>query len=295
VQKTTVPLLPRRRVYGTPLGEMRSARRGDGAELVGLREYRRGDDPRRLDHRASARLSLASGDDVLLVREFYAEEAARVVVVLDRSPSMQLFPATLPWLHKPAAVAEIVRLLADSAFEARAAVGALSGTPAALRWWPPSRRPRTHEWLETEPEGRASLPFLLAELAKLPRLGRGTFVFVVSDFLEPPDEETWWRLLARGWDPAPVVVQDPVWERSFPRVAGVPFPVSGAGGGRRRLTRLRRAETERLRVAHEARWRTTLGRLRALTLEPVCIGSADPASVHAEFARWAAERGGRMR
>src|SRR5207248_7449806 len=138
----TIALLPRRRVHGTPLGDMRSGRRGDGAELVGLRDYRRGDDLRRVDHRASARASRARGDDVLLVREFYAEEAARVVIVLDRRASMQLFPDRLPWLHKPDAVRQIVKLLAASAFDARAPVACLAGAD----WWPPTRRPRTEDW-----------------------------------------------------------------------------------------------------------------------------------------------------
>jgi uncharacterized protein (DUF58 family) len=285
-QTRTVALLPRCRVHGTPLGDMRSGRRGDGAELVGLREYRRGDDLRRLDHRASARASRARGDDVLLVREFYAEEAARVVVVLDGRPSMRLFPAALPWLHKPDAVRKIVKLLAASAFEARAPVACLAGA----EWWPPARRPRTEDWHRDD-----GTPPALAELARTPRLGKGTFVFVVSDFLDPPGDDDWWRLLARGWDPVPVVVQDPVWEQSFPDVAGVPLPVAEADGSRARLVRVTRREARALRESHEARFRTTLDRLRSLTLEPVCIGASDAASVHLAFHHWSAARGGRLR
>jgi uncharacterized protein (DUF58 family) len=283
---TTIALLPRRRVHGTPLGDMRSGRRGDGAELVGLRDYRRGDDLRRLDHRASARASRARGEDVLFVREFYAEEAARVVVALDGSRSMQLFPASLPWLDKREAVRQIVKLVVDSAFEARAPVACLAGAD----WWPPARRPKADEW-----QRETGAPPALEELARKPRLGKGTFVFVVSDFLEPPSNDDWWRLLARGWDPVPVVVQDPVWEQSFPDVAGVPFPVAEADGSRPRLVRIRRREARALRSAHEARFRTTLERLRSLTLEPICIGAADAASVHLAFQRWAGARGGRLR
>jgi uncharacterized protein (DUF58 family) len=279
-------LLPRRRVHGSPIGDMRSGRRGDGAELVGLRDYRRGDDLRRLDHRASARASRARGDDVLLVREFYAEEAARVVIALDRRRSMRLFPPGLPWLQKPDAVREIVHLLVSSAFEARAPVACLAGA----EWWPPARRPRTEEWDRDDGSAPA-----LAELARTPRLGKGTFVFVVSDFLEPPSDEDWWRLLARGWDPVPVVVQDPSWEQSFPDVAGVPLPVAEADGSRPRLVRVTRAEARALRDSHETRFRTTLERLRSLTLEPVCVGTSDAGGVHLAFHRWSAARGGRLR
>ncbi len=291
MHKATVPLRPRRRVYGTPLGEMRSARRGDGAELVGLRAYQRGDDPRRLDQRASARASLARADDVLLVREFYSEEAARVVLVLDRSPSMQLFPPGLPWLQKPVAVQEIVRLVNDSAADARSALGALVPDGAGeLRWWPPIRRPRTHEWTDSATAASVSLADMLDRLGRQPRLGRGTFIFVVSDFLEPPDEEAWWRVLARGWDPVPVVVQDPVWEQSFPAVGGVPFKVAGGG-----VVHVSRREASSLRKEHETRFHSTVERLRALTLEPICIDAHDRLSIHAAFARWAAGRGGRVR
>ena len=283
---TTIALLPRRRVHGTPLGDMRSGRRGDGAELVGLREYRRGDDLRRLDHRTSARASRARGEDVLFVREFYAEEAARMVVALDGRPSMHLFPPGLPWLDKREAVRQIVKLLVDSAFEARAPVACLAGAD----WWPPARRPKTDEWQRDTGAAPA-----LQELARTPRLGKGTFVFVVSDFLEPPSDEDWWRLLARGWDPVPVVVQDPLWEQSFPDVAGVPFPVAEADGSRPRLVRIRGREARALRAAHEARFRTLLTRLRSLTLEPVCVGASDPASVQLDFQRWSAARGGRLR
>ena len=277
---------------------MRSGRRGEGAELVGLREYRRGDDLRRVDQRATARASRARGTDVLLVREFYAEEAARVVLVLDRRPSMRLFPARFPWLRKPAAVREIVRLVVDSAFEQQAPVGCLTvGAAGGIVWSPPARRPHTAEWVDEAADAAPvdSLARVFAALGRLPRLGKGTFVFVVSDFLEPPDEEAWWRLLARGWDPVPVVVQDPVWEQSFPAVAGVPLPVADAGGARAMLVRLTRREAVALSAVHQARFKTMLQRLRALTLEPICVGADDRASVHAEFQRWAAARAGRLR
>jgi hypothetical protein len=41
-------------------------------------------------------------------------------------------------------------------------------------------------------------------------LPAGTFLFVCSDFLEPPPPETWLRALGMRWDLVPVVVQDPL-------------------------------------------------------------------------------------
>ena len=47
----------------------------------------------------SARLS-----DDFIVREHFSEESPRVVLVVDRRPSMSLYPIEFPWLHKPAVV-----------------------------------------------------------------------------------------------------------------------------------------------------------------------------------------------
>src|SRR5438874_2629969 len=98
------PLRPRRRVRGRPFGSMPSARRGGCFDPVSSRLYRPGDDLRRIDRHASARLSAAHDSDELVVREHYAEEAAKVVLLVDPAPTMALFPEPLPWLHKPAAV-----------------------------------------------------------------------------------------------------------------------------------------------------------------------------------------------
>src|SRR5438067_13913035 len=113
------PLYPRRRVRGRAFGSMPSSRRGGCFDPVSSRPYRPGDDLRRIDRHASARLSAARDSDELIVREHYAEEAAHVAVVVDPSPSMSLFPETLPWLSKPAAVAAAESLIAASAYRAR--------------------------------------------------------------------------------------------------------------------------------------------------------------------------------
>jgi uncharacterized protein (DUF58 family) len=275
---------------------MPSARRGDGTDIVGLRGYAPGDDLRRIDHRASARASYASGGDVLLVREFFAEEAARVMVVLDRAPTMGLFPPEFPWLRKREATTELVHLLARSAWAAGASIGCLAAADGEPFSWPPLRRPRPSTWTSspcTAPAG--SLEAAVGMLAGMRRLGKGTFAFVVSDLLVPPGDHVWWPLLARGLDVVPVILQDPVWERSFPDVGGIPVPVAPVDGGRTRLVRVSRREAHRLRQANEARYESLLRRLRALGLEPVSIASHDPAAVHDALALWAAGRAGTAR
>ena len=133
--RRTFPLVPRWRVAGLPFGEQRSLRRGPGSDVAGSREYGPGDPVSKIDWYASARLSSARGGDVFVVREKYAEEAPRVVVLCDRRPAMALYPPEFPWLSKPAAVSAVADAIVVSALAARATgsitpAGSCTRTPA---------------------------------------------------------------------------------------------------------------------------------------------------------------------
>src|SRR5919199_706825 len=123
--RPTFPLVQRRHIVGLQFGGMRSVRRGRGSDVAGSRPYVPGDDVAAIDWAASAKLSLARGADEFVVRERYAEEAPRVVVVCDRRPAMTLFPPPYRWLSKPAAIETAVKLISDSAVAARAFIGYL--------------------------------------------------------------------------------------------------------------------------------------------------------------------------
>jgi hypothetical protein len=233
---------------------MRSSRRGGYFDPVSSRPYRPGDDLRRIDRHASARLSAARDGDELIVREHYAEEATGVVLLVDPSPSMALFPESLPWLHKPSAVETAARLVEASAYRARSPVTRQAAGTAAL-----------------------------AELDA----PRSTFVFVVSDFLDAPPEEHWLAGLDRGLDLVPVVVQDPVWEQSFPAVDGAVLPVVDPLDGRMRRIRLRRSEAEARRAVNETRLAGLLSGLQRLGLDPVVVGTADEERILDGFLGWA--------
>ncbi len=69
------------------------------------------------------KLSLARGSEEFIVREHYAEEAPRVVVLCDRRPSMSIFANGWPWLRKPEAIREAARVIGDSAVAARGLLG----------------------------------------------------------------------------------------------------------------------------------------------------------------------------
>ena len=114
----TFELVPRGRIVGLAFGAMHSVRRGAGSDVAGSRTYVPGDDVKAINWGASARLSAARGSDEFVLRERYAEEAPRVVVVCDRRPEMQLFPRGFPWLRKVEAQRAAIELIRESTVEA---------------------------------------------------------------------------------------------------------------------------------------------------------------------------------
>jgi len=289
----TFPLAPRRRFAGLPFGGMNSVRRGAGSDVAGSRPYRPGDDARSIDWNASARLSSAHGADEFIVREYIAEEAPRVVLLWDRRPAMSLFPRPLPWLAKPEAVREAASLVSEATLAARGFLGYLDLDDDEATWVAPRSE---HELPEPAYRGAFSAPednlarafdFLARQHPPLPG---GTFIFVFSDFLSPVSEDTWVFTLERGWDVVPVVVQDPVWERSFPAVGGVVLPLHDRATGGFVSVRLTEREAERRRVENEAQAEALLLRLRALDLGPVLVTTTDREQIFQAFLEWADER-----
>jgi hypothetical protein len=138
------PLVPRRRVIGLAFGGVRSARRGVGSDVASTREYRPGDDVAWMDWAASARLSAARGTDEFIVRERFADEAPRVVVLCDRRPSMSFGESPLRRLDKPRAILTALDLIDQSAVAARSLTGYLDYAEGEPYW----RAPRTESRAE---------------------------------------------------------------------------------------------------------------------------------------------------
>jgi uncharacterized protein (DUF58 family) len=287
------PLKPRRRLVGLAYGVMHSSRRGIGSDVAGSRPYLPGDDVKAIDWAASAKLSRARGSDEFIVREHYADEAPRVIVLCDRRPSMSLFPAGWPWLEKPEALRTILRLIADSALAAQAFVGYLDHGAGAPLWRPPKSQRTLHE-LDSDRPFHAPEDALARGLEELLRHGRdapaGTFVFVVSDFLTPPSRDLWLRVLARRWNVIPVVVQDRVWEQSFPDVSGIVVPFADPATGKTRYAELSRPEAAERRRANEERRAQLVRTFRALDLEPVLVETSDVRTVFSAFLSWVDRR-----
>jgi hypothetical protein len=246
-----------------------------------------------IDWPASAKLSRARGGDELVVRSHYAEEAPRVAVLCDRSPSMSLFPSGWPWLEKPEAVRAILDLIADSSLAAQAYTGYLDHATGAPFWAPPKSQRTLHE-LDPDRAFRAPPNAVTRGLEELLRHTRdapaGTFVFVVSDFLAPPSRELWLRAVARRWDVVPVVVQDPVWEQSFPDVSRIVVPFADPQTGRPAYSELTPREVGERRRANEERRAQLVRTLRGLDLEPVLVDRSDVRSVFASFIAWVERR-----
>ena len=294
VTDVVFPLTPRRRLIGLSFGGMRSLRRGTGSDVAGSRLYRPGDDTKAIDWASSARLSSARGTDEFIVREHFAEEAPRVVIVADRRPEMSLFPTWLPWLSKPDAVRIAALLIADSAVAARGYSGYLDFAGGGEAYWRPPRS--QHDDWRTEPRRPFGAPQdtitrSFQHLFELrPSLLPGTFVFVISDFLVEPDEDMWLRAVERRWDVVPVVVQDSTWERTFPDVSGTMVPVLQPQSGKVTFLRLSRREAVERRRANEERWERLQRTFAMLDLDPVELSTSNPAEILDAFTWWAEQR-----
>jgi hypothetical protein len=297
----SIPLYPRRRLVGIPSGGSVSIRRGGRSDAVSSRPYRPGDQVQMIDWKASARLSSARNHDEFIVRERRAEETPSVVLVVDRRPGMALYPRELPWLHKPDAVRRIAHLLIRSAAQHRAPLGYLDvashagENDAGLAFW---RNPRADAgaWRRSmvdDVDGPFDAPedglerafeFLGTRRTAVPL---GSFVFVVSDFLVMPSFEVWTRAVTHGWDVVPVIVQDPVWEQSFPPIDGVLVTFADAADGRPRRVRLGAQDVAERRRTHVDRLAEIRAGFARLGLDSVLVGSSDPARIGEVFLEWA--------
>jgi uncharacterized protein (DUF58 family) len=279
-------LVPRRRFLGVQFGRRRSSRRGIGDEVAGTRPYRPGDLIAHIHWAASARLSEARGTDEFVVREFFAEQAPRVALVHDRRPGMAIHAPPSPWLDKRAAAETAGRLIEASAAAEQGEVVSVDG---ALRH--PVQRRRVAQAgaaYDAPPTSlTAALDALVRESSALPT---GSFVFVVSDFLVPVPARLWMRLRGLRWDVVPVIVQDPVWEQTFPPVGGAVLPLADPESGAVHDVWVSAREARERASANERRLEELQARFRRLGFDPVLVGTSDPREIGDLFRAWADRR-----
>ncbi|HEU4973309.1 MAG TPA: DUF58 domain-containing protein [Gaiellaceae bacterium] len=274
-------------------GTMKSLRRGSGTDVAGSRPYRPGDDMDSIDWAASARLSTARGADEFVVRERFAEEAPKVVIVCDRRPEIACYGPSLPWLDKPAAMRTIVELVLASAGAAGGFVGYLDYADGDSHWRQPKGERKLIEirderlwssefggppdWLERSIDHLASHPRAVTP---------GTFVFVISDFLPVPSSDLWLAAVEHRWDVVPVVIQDPTWEQSFPDISGIVVALRDARTGRSTAVRLRRKEVAMRTALNQERLNTLLETFRLLDIDPVVVSSNDRSEILSALLVW---------
>jgi uncharacterized protein (DUF58 family) len=299
----TIPLFPRRRLLGSASGGATSIRRGGRADVASSRPYHPGDPLRAIDWKSSARLSSARNRDEFIVRERFAEEMPTVVLVVDRRPEMALYDDGLPWLSKPAAMRAAARILSASAVAQRALVAYVDDTTwepprAQASVWSTTLEQRVDDYLGGEfaaPDDtvQRSLEFLGDVRGSVPL---GSFIFVLSDFIAPTPIRAWAHVVDHGWDVVPVIVQDPVWEQSFPQIDGVLVSLADARGGGTRRVRLDADEVAARRAENEARLAALRSGFLRLDLDPVLLSDDTEAAVHGTLLAWTHTRsGGKVR
>ena len=191
-----------RRLDGRLVGDHRTAHRGTGIDLVGLREYVEGDDARHIDWNVTARLNEPQ------LRVFAEDRELTAWLVLDRSASMTV---GAPGRGKDDVLSELALVLARLFGRGGNRVGALLydtalDRTAAVRTVPPGtgRRHALRIGAELARTAGGSRPgngqhgsttdlaAMLDTVAKLAR--RRALIVVVSDFIGDGD---WGRSLLR--------------------------------------------------------------------------------------------------
>jgi len=183
-------VMTRRRLAGNLASEHRSPEHGESLDFAEYREYHPGDDFRRIDYQALARL------DQLMVRLFEAEQDLTVRLLLDTSASMT-----------PTKLRQAVRVAAALGF-----VALVRRDVVTLHTFPLERAPRRFTgrhaahalFKQLEDIAGAGptgvTPFAAAARDMLSRPGPKGLTVVVSDLLTPEWEDGLTRLPARGGD-----------------------------------------------------------------------------------------------
>jgi uncharacterized protein (DUF58 family) len=194
-----------RRLEGLLQGDYKSPSRGDGLDLVDLREYQLHDDVRRIDWNATARL------DAPFVRDYLEDREIPVWFLLDMSPSMQFESVSV---SKHAVLMEFTLLMCRLMLGRGNRAGAMIFSGQVDRTIPANggRRQLLHILNEVgnyRPGRQATdLKAVLGHATRIIR--RRSLVFVVSDFISGPGWDDALRLLAVKHDVVAVRLTDPL-------------------------------------------------------------------------------------
>ncbi len=204
VTLSKLQLLVTRRLDGLLQGDYLGLLPGPGTEPGESREYRPGDDVRRMDWPVTARTTVAH------VRQTIVDRELETWLAMDLSSSLEF--GTASCLKRDLAIAAAAAIT-HLTVRGGNRIGAVIGTGAGNRWLParPGRRDAQgllRQIAETpQPGGSTDLAALIDALNRPPR--RRGMAVVISDFLAAPGWERPLRLLAVRHDVLAIEIVDP--------------------------------------------------------------------------------------
>jgi len=185
-------------------GEYRSAFRGRGLEFDEVREYQPGDDVRSIDWNVTARQGRP------FVKRFVEERELTLIMLLDRSPSMNFGTIRTTKLQ---AATEACALLSFAALRSHDRIALLTFGDGELRYLSPGKgRRQTLRLISdamTPAAGEEDGAGFVAAIDRLSRVARGSaLICIFSDFIDPVPVRELAAVAARH-DVVAVSVSDP--------------------------------------------------------------------------------------
>jgi uncharacterized protein (DUF58 family) len=255
-----------RRIRSLRAGAYTSRLKGEGVDFDQHRHYQVGDDVRRIDWNATARIGQP------FVRQMYAECELDLVVAIDLSRSMTMASVGR---SKREAQRRVAASLFFSAMTDRIGTGMLGFTDRVLRWVTPSGNPRRAwaalaELSAVEPPSGPTL-LLPAVVHLLHSLKRPTLIVIVSDFLVREDLSSTAELaaLAGRHDVVAVILSDKT-EGRLPEGPGF-VRVRDLESGVERAIRLNDAVRAQYAAAVERRDEEFARRCFRIGIEPLFV------------------------
>ena len=263
-----IEIRTRRLVDEVFAGQSESVFKGRGIEFSDVRPYVSGDEVRDIDWNVTARLGQP------YVKRFVEEKELTVVLVADASGSLEFGSGDR---SKREMLAEVGALLAFAGLKNDARVGLVLFSDQ-LELYVPPRRGRTQalrvvrELLTHESKGAGTR--WAAGLDFVNRVQRRrAVIFVLSDFLTPPDGRLF-RITGRRHDLVALGFEDPR-ERELPDVGWLEF--EDLETGRRRVVQSSSARIrESFRVARSEAARKSQQALKTARVDFIPLSTAEP-------------------
>jgi len=201
LRRLELPVL--RRLEGLLQGDYKSPSRGDGLDLADLREYQFHDDVRRMDWNATARLGTP------YVRDYIEDREIPVWFLLDMSPSMMFEGVSI---SKHSVLMEFTTLMCRLMLSRGNRAGAMIFSGKIDKTIP--MRGGRRQLLQIlssvagyrPDQGATDLKHVLKDAGA--QIRRRSLVFLVSDFISPPDWEKDLTALAARHDVIAVRLTD---------------------------------------------------------------------------------------